>query len=713
LGSSLSLCGLGSGVTFRIMQMSLQLLTLLALSSLAAADQVSPLQQVISMIVELEKKLLKEGDAEDKAFKEFFEWCDASAKEKQFELKTASAEKEKLDATISKCVSDAADASEQIETLGASISTDEADLKAATEIRAKELADFQAAEKELVETVDTLERAIGIIEKNMKGSALLQKQLASSSDMDTLLATLSTVIDAASLSSSDGEKLLALVQSQGEDSDLTVGAPAPAAYKNKSGGIVDVLNDMKEKAEEELAKARKAEMNVSQNFMMLKMSLEDSVKAANHEMAESKADLAEADETKSVAEGDLAGTVKDLGLAQANYNEISGSCMERATLHEDSQKGRAQELKALGTAKKAIQQSTFLQAGADSFLQLSSSSSLRAAISTRNFEVVNAVKQLAAQHHSAALAQLASRIDATIRYGAVSGADPFEKVKGLINEMIAKLVKEGEAAAGHKAYCDEEMGKTKAKKDELTADIEKLTSKIDEATSKSAELKEQVKELQKELADLADLQAEMDKVRADTHAAFVATKEELDKGIKGVGKALKVLRDYYESKEEGAFLQDDMTAFMQQPAAPAQHKKSSGAGGGIISMIEVILSDFSKSLEEVTTEEDEAQTEYDKISEENKITKVTKNKDVEYKTKEFQALDKSLTELSGDRDGAQTELDAVLEYDVKIKDECVAKPEPYEERKKRREAEIAGLKEALSILEGQAFLQRRSQVYRH
>merc|ERR1719478_594711 len=147
---------------------------------------------------------------------------------------------------------------------------------------------------------------------------------------------------------------------------------------------------------------------------------------------------------------------------------------------------------------------------------------------------------------------------------------------------------------------------------------------------------------------------------------------------------------------------------MQQPAAPEKHEKSSGAGGSIISMLEVAESDFAKNLAEEETEEEAAQEEYEKVTQENKVTKTVKEQDVKYKTKEFTALDKEVAELTGDREGAQTELDAVLEYYEKINDQCIAKPEPYEERKRRREAEIAGLKEALAILEGQAFLQRKS-----
>merc|ERR1719327_2505378 len=96
-----------------------------------------------------------------------------------------------------------------------------------------------------------------------------------------------------------------------------------------------------------------------------------------------------------------------------------------------------------------------------SFLQISSKTS------SAGMEVVNLIKKLARDQHSTALAQLASRLNAVIRYGSKSGDDPFAKVKGLITDMIAKLMKEAEAEASEKAYCDEEMAKTKAKKEEL------------------------------------------------------------------------------------------------------------------------------------------------------------------------------------------------------------------------------------------------------
>ena len=72
-----------------------------------------------------------------------------------------------------------------------------------------------------------------------------------------------------------------------------------------------------------------------------------------------------------------------------------------------------------------------------------------------------------------------------------------------------------------------------------------------------------MKELQAELAELAELQAEMDKIRAELNEAYLKANADLELGLEGVRKALEVLRNYYGS---AALLQDEskLGAFMQQ-----------------------------------------------------------------------------------------------------------------------------------------------------
>merc|ERR1719407_95284 len=560
-----------------------------------------------------------------------------------------------------------------------------------------EHADFVAAEKELVETVDTLDRAISIISTEMAKNPAALAQIDSSS-MDSLVKSLGVVVDAAGLTSHDQQKLVALVQAQ--DSDSESGAPAAATYKSQSGGIVDVLEDLKEKAEAELADARKAESNAKHNYEMMKQSLEDQIAADTKDMNEEKAGKEEAAEGKATAEGDLATTVKELKGAKEELNTANTDCMTTAADHEATVAARTEELKVIATAEKILKDST--SGAVDQtydFLQVSASSQMRTRADLANSEVITLVKKLAHDHHSAALAQLASRLAVVVRYGSKNGGDPFGKIKGLISDMITKLEKEAESEATEKAYCDEQMAKTEAKKSELDATIAKLTNKIDRAASRSASLKEEVVELESELAALAKTQSEMDAIRREENANYKVAKAELNQGLTGVRKALGVLRDYYGSA--AAMIQED------QPAPPQQHAKSSGAGGSIINILEVCESDFATNLAKEESEEADSAANYEKVTQENKVATTTKSQDAKYKTKEAAALDKQITELSSDKETSSTELAAVMEYYAKIKERCVAKPETYEQRKARREAEIEGLKEALSILENEAaFMQR-------
>merc|ERR1719461_2827300 len=154
----------------------------------------------------------------------------------------------------------------------------------------------------------------------------------------------------------------------------------------------------------------------------------------------------------------------------------------------------------------------------------------------------------------------------------------------------------------------------------------------------------------------------------------------------------------------GAFMQR-----MQQPAAPVKHSKATGAGASIIDILEVVESDFATNLAKEETEEADAQAEYEKVSQQNSVTKTLKEQDVKYKTQEAKSADNTIAEISSDRDTSNTELSAVLDYFGKIKERCIAKPETYAERSRRRQAEISGLKEALSILEDETALVQRKR----
>jgi chromosome segregation ATPase len=649
-----------------------------AYAATASADEGSPIGKVIEMISDLQAKVIKEGEEVQKTYEEFSEWCEERSKEVMFEIKTGKGEVESLSATIEKEGANIQTQTSSIEELAGEIATDEADLAAATKIREKENADFTAQEKDLVETIDTLERAIGIIEKEMNGGASMM-QLKQSNNV---VQALSAMVSAEALSSADGKKLTALVQSSSDDDDS--GAPAAAAYESSSGGVVGVLNDLLEKANSELEGARATESSALQNYEMLKGSLTDQIKFANKEKDEAAKSKAESEEGKATAEGDLKVTTADLDEDLSTLGSLHHDCMTKANEFEAETNSRGEELKALATAKKIVIEATSL--AQTSFLQISSGSDLV------TFEAVRFVRDLGKKQHSTALAQLASRMASTIRFGGSNKDDIFGKIKGLITDMITKLETEAEEAATEKAFCDKELSETNAKKDDKTDEIEKLTAKIDKMTGKSKILKGEIATLQEELGALTKSQAEMDRIRQEEKTLFEANEAELSKGLAGIQKALKVLNDYY--------------------SKASAHGSAGGSSTGIIGLLEVCESDFSKELAEITEAEETAAHAYKQETKENEITKVTKEQDVKFKTKEAAGLDKGVSEYTSDRAGVETELGAVNEYLKELEGRCVAKAESYADRKARREAEIQGLKDAQQILENEtALLQTKSKHF--
>merc|ERR1719194_117989 len=261
---------------------------------------------------------------------------------------------------------------------------------------------------------------------------------------------LSAITSAAMVNSADKAKVQALLQAQtaeGED-DLELqpaGAPDPAAYKSKSGGIVDVLEDMLEKAKAELADAQKAEMNSKFDHDMLKQKLEDMMANGEKVMDETKKAKAAAEEAKATAQGELDTASKTLSDSETHLKDLQQECMAKAEEYETSQHSRSEELTALDTAKKVLVEKTAGAAEREySFVQLSAKTRVGVRAKQAKDDVLNLIQGLAKGDKQMSL--LVQRVEAA----SMLGADPFAKIKGLISEMIEKLEEEAAKEAAHK-----------------------------------------------------------------------------------------------------------------------------------------------------------------------------------------------------------------------------------------------------------------------
>merc|ERR1719262_1714723 len=137
----------------------------------------SPLAKVTSLLSDLQAKVIKDGETAQKEYAEYSEWCEEKYKDLSYEIKTGKAQVATLKATIIKEASAIDALGTKIEEIVASVASEEADLKSATALRAEESAAFSSEEKELMDIVDTLERAIRVLNKEMKSGSASMMQL--------------------------------------------------------------------------------------------------------------------------------------------------------------------------------------------------------------------------------------------------------------------------------------------------------------------------------------------------------------------------------------------------------------------------------------------------------------------------------------------------------------------------------------------------------
>jgi histone H3/H4 len=295
--------------------------------------------------------------------------------------------------------------------------------------------------------------------------------------------------------------------------------------------------------------------------------------------------------------------------------------------------------------------------------------------------------------------------------------DPFVKIKTMIQELIERLLEQEADEATHKGYCDEEIAKTVKDRDYRLRDIDDLNSALEKLNARTGKLTLTKGELEAEIEELSSDYMNQTAARAEEKAEHEATVTETKEGLVAIKEAINILSHFYGAAAK---------AFTQQPSvdddAPdvgfdSNYTGSQGSSTGILGMMEVIKSDFERTITETLMDEEQAKRDFVEFERVTLVSNATKKTALEATDKE---LAEAALQISSDSEELQTQ-QALFDTAVKTWEQllpgCVADPGMSNaERVEKREAEVAALKDAYCILSDQdpgcdgVFLQKRARV---
>lgn len=603
-----------------------------------------------------------------------------------------------------------------LEAAAAELSQAEKELTDAKNERDDEHKVFLKNEAVFEESIDQLTRSVEVLAKRFSdqpaegGASLLtvatnvRKTLEQGTDFGLSAAqkeTLEQFFRAAKTQSKSGKMPSFLQLKSRQEPEVPTeeeAEPDYGEYQTQSSPVVTTLQGVLDKTNENKQAAMAAEATALADFTTLETNLNVQIQNAKTRMEDLKTQIAESQQRTGQMEADLL-AAKDLLKTTEDHKELleqdfqakTRAFKERAVKRSDELTAVKEAVQVLTSesAKRFMSQQSVgtmedpAAAGAPgpapAFLQIDSDTRRKAIHLVHN--APNGVVLLALKTHT----RLASR----------QGA-PFDKVKQMIKEMIEKLMGTASEEAEHHAFCETEMTKSHKSKSTKQQNVQKLVDRLAFMAAEIERLTDEIAQAQHDLTDMAQSLQAANLVRSEEHQrAQTATTEYAD-AQQLLKHALGVLNEYYSQEARNADTTD-------QTATAEVHgeRNREGLGAGIVSILEIAVEDFAELEAGTRLEEMKAQKMFKDLMLETRIRTAQFEKDVEYKTREKVKTEGDKARTEADLKSYQKELEAVSQYLEQLKASCIAKAEPYEDRKARREAELASLKEALDFLNGE------------
>merc|ERR1719261_289395 len=467
----------------------LGVLALVLAAPLAAGGTLNPITRVVQLMEGLTKKIESDGKAEEDLFEQYVCWYKTVVSSKKASNAEAKDRIESLTAYIDDVKSGRVEFTSERKDLEAEIEKLNTEIETATDMRNKENEDFLAAKDEMEKAIAALEKAVDVL-----GSATADHKegVLTSVGFDLRRAV---ELGQNFLSEQDARFLEQVLDGEVPDVDwkkLNRKATFKMKYKARSLKIQEILADMLQTFEDNLADATKKEADTKASFDTLMGSKNSQLSAAQDAHSggegEGAARTLAADEAQEEVDAlttQVSNDEKYIGQVEESYAVKISEWKERKRLRteEIASISKAIEILASDDAKDLMASSFKSQGGF--FLQESSEGCSKQRRATK---VVHKLRNMATKHRDPRLSALAVALQLNSR-------GHFDKIVEEVMKMVSDLHEEADEDLKTKETCESDrMTNTKTAK--------KMAQSMDDETALINRKKADIEAMQKEIAGI-------------------------------------------------------------------------------------------------------------------------------------------------------------------------------------------------------------------
>mmetsp|Transcript_37530 Transcript_37530/g.104344 ORF Transcript_37530/g.104344 Transcript_37530/m.104344 type:complete len:725 (-) Transcript_37530:100-2274(-) len=707
--------------------LAMSLVLCVVMASLWSTMAATPVEKVIKLLTDLKAEVEEEGKQEAQNYEKFACFCKKTTESKSDNIKTG---RENINQNSADIEQKTALKETESSDLTARQGNEDKLTKQLADVTAtceQEAADYQASAADLAKAIKSLESAIKALNDSVPTTLLaLKSSIQGSLDL----------AEALNLLPSNKQQAITAFLQQGAGVD-----PVDPTYKYHSHGIIstleELLTDFRGQKADLDAEWTKTEATCSKTKQALQDELTENKQAMDAleaEILQLKVDIATARKNLVQAEA----TLKD---DQLYLQDLTARCEKRANEWDQRAQLRKDELEALAGAlailendvsgldaavnKRVLLQERRQKPRALPAAAATSSEEVKQANSSKPLSFVQGVVETQVHSHGF-LARAQAGASAQARQEAAASllrdeahrlrstslatlasqlaADPFAKVKTLIQKLIERLLKEATDEATKKGFCDEELGKAKNDREARLQDVKKLHVELGGHEAKRDELEAEIAQLSESLENLKTVLATETTNRDAEKALNAKTLKDAKEGLGAITEAIDILKVFYKRAARAKVLlqaspvDEDLDAQDARAGFEGAYRGKQEASKGVIGMLEVIKTDFDRTIR--ITEEAEAMSHADFVAFE-RATKADisgKEEKKQLNEEDLATTNHAIKQTTEDLTTAMNLLDSALKVIEGLKPTCIDTGMSYADRVAKREEEIQALKRALCIL---------------